>query len=192
MVNRCLSRTVIWICLAAGWPLAAQVPRPAGEFTIHMTDGKQIRLSQYKGKVCVLAFLLTYCPHCQKIAGILSSMQNELGKRGFQALGSAIEPNAKKAVPGFIKQFHPAFPAGYDGRDPVLEFLHHPSMLRLLMPQLVFIDRKGTIRAQWEGDDQRLMRDPGKNIRNQIESLLKEGAAPQKKQRASSVQKKAS
>jgi cytochrome oxidase Cu insertion factor (SCO1/SenC/PrrC family) len=36
-----------------------QVPRPAGEFAISMNDGSQILLSQYKGKVVLLAFLFT-------------------------------------------------------------------------------------------------------------------------------------
>lgn len=38
---------------------AQQVPRPAGEFAIGLNDGGQILLSQYAGKVVVLAFLYT-------------------------------------------------------------------------------------------------------------------------------------
>jgi len=46
----------------------------------------------------------------------------------------------------------PAFPVGFSQRDPVLAFLQHPVMLRLMMPQLVFIDREQVIRAQYAGD----------------------------------------
>jgi hypothetical protein len=36
-----------------------QVPRPAGEFAIGMNNGSQVLLSQYSGKVVVLAFMYT-------------------------------------------------------------------------------------------------------------------------------------
>jgi len=44
------------------------------------------------------------------------------------------------------------------------------------MPQVVVIDRKGTIRAQYAGDDKFFERaDQEKNFRDLIEPLLKEG-----------------
>lgn len=45
--------------LVAGLAFAQQVPRPAGEFAIGMNNGSQVLLSQYSGKVVVLAFLYT-------------------------------------------------------------------------------------------------------------------------------------
>ena len=84
-----------------------------------MVDGQQIRLSQYKGKVCALAFILTTCPHCQKTVGFLSTMQKEYGARGFQVLASAIEDMAKMNVPDFIKRFQPPFPVGYSQQKDV-------------------------------------------------------------------------
>src|ERR1039458_10506185 len=44
---------------------AQQVPRPAGEFAIKMPNGQITLLSQYAGKVVVLAFISTTCSHCQ-------------------------------------------------------------------------------------------------------------------------------
>jgi len=38
---------------------AQEVPRPAGEFAIGLNDGGQILVSQYSGKVVLLAFLYT-------------------------------------------------------------------------------------------------------------------------------------
>ena len=35
------------------------VPRPSPEFVINMTNGSQLLLSQYTGKVVVLAFMYT-------------------------------------------------------------------------------------------------------------------------------------
>lgn len=43
----------------AGLAFAQQVPRPASEFVIGMNNGGQVLLSQYSGKVILLAFLYT-------------------------------------------------------------------------------------------------------------------------------------
>ena len=42
---------------------AAIVPRPAPDLAINMGQGKQIKISQFKGKTVVLAFILTYNWH---------------------------------------------------------------------------------------------------------------------------------
>src|ERR1017187_7373619 len=73
MPNRGVLRTLTGVCLAAASAMAnaaavasaAEVPRPSPDFAINMTDGQKIVVSQYKGKVCVLAFILTTGPRCQ-------------------------------------------------------------------------------------------------------------------------------
>jgi peroxiredoxin len=160
-------------CLAR----AATVPRPAPDFTINLPGGKTVLLSQYRGKTVALIFILTYCPHCQKIVSFLAQDQNEYGPRGFQVLASAIEDGAAAAVPGFLKKFNPPFPVGSNMRLPVLDFLQHPVAERLIMPRLVFIDRQGVIRAQYAGDAPFLDEaQADKNLRGKIEELLKDGA----------------
>jgi thiol-disulfide isomerase/thioredoxin len=161
---------------------ASTLPRPAPELAIHLPGGKQVLVSEAKGKVVALAFILTYCPHCQKTVRLLSALQNEYGPQGFQAYGSAIEDMASTALPDFLKRFSPSFPVGYNDRHVALEYLQHPPMLRLLMPQLAFVDRKGQIRAQYSGDDQ-FMAEAAleRNLRKQIEALLAEPAPAVKK-----------
>ncbi len=163
---------------------AGTLPRPASDFTINLPGGKQALLSQYKGKTIAMAFILTYCPHCQKIVSFLSKDQNEYGARGFQVLASAIEEGAAGAVPGFIKKFNPPFPVGSNARMPVLDFLQHPIAARLIMPQIVLIDRKGMIRAQYAGDEPFLDEaQADQNLRGKIEELLNEGTARAKKKK---------
>ena len=172
---------VLFSVLAAS-ASAGTLPRPATEFRINLPGGKTASLSQYKGKTVALIFILTYCPHCQKIVSFLSQDQNEYGPRGFQVLASAIEDGAATAVPGFLKKFNPPFPVGSNARPPVLAFLQHPVAERLLMPQLVFIDRQGIIRAQYSGDAAFLDEAQAeKNLKGKIEELLKEGGAAKKK-----------
>jgi peroxiredoxin len=151
------------------------LPRPAPEFAIHLTSGKQVPLSQFRGKVVALAFILTYCPHCQKVVAILGKDQIEFGPRGFQVLAAAIEDGAAKAVPDFLKHFNPPFPLGFDARSAVADFLEHPVAERMLMPQIVFVDRTGRIRAQYAANDAFFAEErQEQNIRSKIEELLKE------------------
>ena len=161
---------------------AINVPRKSPELAINLNGGKQVLLSQYRGKVVVVAFILTWCPHCQKTIGYLAKDQNAYGPRGFQVLASAIEDVAAANVPGFIRQFNPPFPVGFDTLTVAIDYLEHPPMLIPHMPILAFIDRQGIIRAQYEGDDKFLSEDrQEKNLADKIEELLKEAAPPKKR-----------
>ena len=172
LLRRMLS---VFLCLA-GVAMGADVPRPSPDFAVNLTDGRQIHVNEYKGKVVVLAFILTTCPHCQFTSQVLTKLQQEYGPRGFQVIASAIEDMAKMNVPDFILKFQPAYPVGYDQREMVEDYLQHPVMFRLLMPQVVVMDRKGTIRAQYAGDDKFFEKaEQEKNFRALLEPLLREG-----------------
>jgi thiol-disulfide isomerase/thioredoxin len=152
---------------------AAVLPRPSPDFAINLGQGKQVHISQYKGKTVVVAFILTYCSHCQKVIGVLSKVQNEYSPRGLQVLASATEDMAAAALPGFLRQFDPPFPVGINTTDEFVAYMQHPTMLQLYMPGLVFIDGEGLIQAQYEGRDAFLEETSvEKNIRAKVEEML--------------------
>jgi hypothetical protein len=153
----------------------APVPRKAGEIAIALGGGQQLLLSSLKGKPIGLEFLLTTCVHCQRCSGILQQMYREFGPRGFQPVGAAINENASLLVPEFIQKLGVQYPVGVAPQNVAYEFLGASMIEPLQMPQLVFIDRKGIVRAQYaSGDD--FFRDEEANMRKEIEALLK-GAA---------------
>ena len=154
---------------------AQQVPREAGEWPIQMPDGKQILLSSYHGKVVVLAFILTTCPHCQKTTGILSKIQTEWGPRGLQVLESAVQAGAKAAVPGFVQAFHPTFPVGYDeDAQMVLDYTGFSHSHLPLMPIVLVIDREGVVRFEHDGHDDAFFGDQqDQNFHHELDELLK-------------------
>jgi len=160
---------------------AANLPRPSPDFAISLGQGKQVRISQFKGKTVVVAFILTYCSHCQKTIGILSKIQKEYSARGLQVLASATEDMAAAALPGFLRQFDPPFPVGVNTTDEFITYMQHPTMLQLYMPGLVFIDKAGVIQAQYEGRDSFLEENNvERNIRAKVEAMLTPPAAPKK------------
>ena len=173
--------------------MPAPLPRPSPEIAIHLSPEpgtgqvKQISPTQYKGKVVLLACILTTCPHCQHAVQMLSGLQREYGPRGLQIMATAFNEMSNMLVGDFNKQFQPSFPVGWTNRMDVLAYLEHSAMTQMYVPIMVFIDKKGMIRAEHYGDDP-FMNDQEKNVRAQIEELLNEGAP--KKTQTSAVKKK--
>ena len=168
------------VCLLSILPATpAELPRSAPDLTINLAPNKAIKLSQYRGKTVVLAFILTYCSHCQAVMRGLIKDQSELGSKGLQVIACAIEDVAATAVPGFIRQFAPPFPVGYGSNTDAVRFLQHPLHLGFYMPAVVFIDKTGIIRAQYEGRDEMLKEaTQEKTVREKILEVMELPAAP--------------
>jgi peroxiredoxin len=161
---------------------AAPVPRQSPEFVIHHPGGKQSLLSSYKGKVVVLQFIFTTCPHCQTTSQLLSKLNTEYGSKGFQPIGVAINPMAMMLVNDFIRNYRVNFPVGSSEQGPALSYLQIGGADRWVVPQIAIIDKKGVIRHQTPpGGDERLSTE--QFLRTEIEKLLKEGTAPAKAER---------
>ena len=161
------------------FPLAASVMRGAGttrrapELVLTDTNGKQVRLSLLRGKVVVLEFMLTTCPHCRDTARLLSRLQKEYGQKGFQAISLPFNDDAVTAAPRFVADHQVTHPVAAIQRDRVYEFAQLSAVVRHTVPIMVFIDRRGRIRAQFEGGDASF-RNEEANFRATILELLKE------------------
>ncbi len=178
---------------SAALMMAADLPRPSPDLVVHLNGGGKATVGQYRGKVVAVCFILTTCPHCRKTIGFLSKAQTDYGPRGFQVLASAIQGGAEQAVPGFIQEFHPTFPVGFDDLRTAIDYMQHPPFLNPHMPLLAFLDRQGVIRAQYEGNDPQFFTDDlEQNIRKQIEDLLKPAKAGSKTAAKKVVPKKQS
>lgn len=176
-------RALLLAALAALTIVAADIPRPAPEFLVRTTNNKDFKLSDYKGKVVVVEFLLTTCPHCQRASQAMNRVYRELGPKGMQPVGVAVNDMANMLVDDYVRQFNLEFPIGWQLREPVIEFLQHPVMLMMSFPNLVVIDKKGQIRHQFPGGD-KFYENEEKNLREIVTALLAEpgpAGAPRKK-----------
>lgn len=161
--------------LAATFAASAfsQVPRPAAPIEFVSSTGQKVSLASLKGKVVAVEFLLTHCPGCKNSAGILAKLQGEYGPRGFQVIGLAIDEGAGPKIPQFIRETSANFPIGVYKADKAHEYLQISLMSRMMMPQVVLIDRQGMIREQHSGDDPWMA--PAieeMNLRKAIEKLI--------------------
>lgn len=158
--------------LTSAVAFSAQVPRKAPEFVIQSPEGKQQLLSSYRGKTVVLALMFTTCPHCQKTAGILSGVQKEYEGKGVQVLGATFDSGAAFRVQQFNKMFGVTFPCGYSNEESVRQFLGLAKDEPYFVPILVFIDKTGTIRSQYIGDE-KFLSNQEVNIRAELDKLIK-------------------
>ena len=166
--------TIASLVLAATSLWSAEIPRAAPDLPIPLPSGKQIKISDYRGKVLCLAFILTTCPHCQKLTQVLEGVYKDLGPRGFEVLEAALNENPD--VPSFVSNFKVPWPVGTAEVLSAVDFVQFPKDKRPLVPFLVFIDRKGMIRAQYTYGTDESFFEAGldQHIRDEVEKLLGE------------------
>lgn len=144
--------------------LNAAVPRPSPSYTLRILDGRSTSLDAYQGKVVLLAFIVTECPHCQRTSQMLNRLQSAYGQEALQVLAVAINDEAPKLVPRFVERFGISFPVGIDSQANARSYLGIPNTGLVLTPVLVVIDQSGNIQAEYGGDnpsvnDEQMLRD---------------------------------
>ena len=72
------------------------------ELTLKDLDGKDVSLSEYKGKVVLVNFWATWCEPCRVEIPWLIAMQQKYGPKGFVLLGIALDEEGKSVVAPFV------------------------------------------------------------------------------------------
>lgn len=157
--------------------------------------GKTTLLSSLKGKVVVVEFFFIQSNHCLRVAQVLNKLNQELGARGFQALGVVFDPpDVKEPTQGVLVQpavqyFKLGYPVGYASKSAVDTFLGRPANETLSIPQVVVIDRAGFIRAM-SGEKTDPEMEGESSLRALIDRLLKENAPPARQTKPSGKTRK--
>ena len=154
--------------------------KPAKELVMALNSGEQLLLSKFKGKVVVLEFLLTTCPHCQKCSQTMQKLYAELGG-SFQPLGAATNPQdmgqARAMIPQYIYSLGLKFPVGWTRSEMAYDWLGaDPTKGSVYFPQLAVIDKKGIVREYHPATDEAYFKDEEANLRRTIANLIKEPA----------------
>jgi thiol-disulfide isomerase/thioredoxin len=76
----------------------------APEVTFKDLDGKDVSLSQYRGKVVLVDFWATWCDPCRVEIPWLIEMQQKYEAKGFTVLGVAMDDEGKKVVAPFLEK----------------------------------------------------------------------------------------
>ena len=122
-------------------------PAAAVDFALTSTDGKQVRLSELRGKTVLLNFWATWCPPCKAEMPDLQAIYRENGDRhNFVVLAVDVEEQPD-VVRDFVRQYGLSFPVlpDSDGRVSSNRYF-----IRTL-PTSFIIDPSGNVRYQWSG-----------------------------------------
>lgn len=92
-------------------------PREAPDFSLQGSDGRELKLSQYRGKVVVLAFGFTSCTNvCPVTLAVLANARKRLGVDGddFQLIYVTVDPERDDArrMRDYLAAFDSTFVGG--------------------------------------------------------------------------------
>lgn len=111
--------TALALAATAGTSLKAGVftpPRLAPEFSLRGSDGAELKLSRYRGKVVLLAFGFTHCTEvCPVTLAVLAQARQKLGATGneMQVVYITVDPARDNA--GRMQKYLSGFDAAFIG-----------------------------------------------------------------------------
>jgi thiol-disulfide isomerase/thioredoxin len=147
---------------AAGAACPANSKAANLNFTMKDMNGKDVRLSDYKGKVILLDFWATWCGPCKVEIPWFVEFQQTYGAKGLQVIGVSVDDTVDKLKP-YVAQFKMNYP--------VLQGLNHDDVQDAYgpmwgIPVTALISRDGKICAKHTGMSSK------PSFENEIKSLL--------------------
>src|SRR5438874_4624295 len=112
----------------------------APDFTLESLDGKNMRLSDLRGKAVLLNFWATWCGPCKIETPWLVQLQNQYGAQGLQVIGVAMDDSGKEDIAKFAKDMGVNYPVLL-GKEAVGDAYGGVPAL----PESFFIGRNGKI-----------------------------------------------
>jgi peroxiredoxin len=82
----------------------------APDFTLPTIDGKDVKLSDYRGKAVLLNFWATWCGPCKLEIPWFLELQKQYASQGFVVVGVSMDDDPKKDVPPFAKEMKIDYP----------------------------------------------------------------------------------
>jgi thiol-disulfide isomerase/thioredoxin len=148
---------------------AADASRRAPGFSLPDVQTEQHDLADYRGKVVILEFMQTTCPHCAAFTEVLSQVQQKYGDR--VAIISVVNPpDDQPRVRPYIAAHRITWPVVFDCGQVAYSYLRAPSFD---IPHVFLIDTNGEIREDFGYTPATRDIFEGKGIFSHLDALLK-------------------
>ena len=156
----------------ASAPAPVAPPNANSALSFKAYGGRDIAIEDYKGKVVMVLFLSTDCPHCQTTARILAPIYRQYQAKGVEFLGLAVNPSAAQNLPAFVTQYGVEFPIGLGTSMQWYSFAKISMMKTPYVPHAVFVGKDGKVAENHPGDDTAFWQDQGTNVAASLDRLL--------------------
>lgn len=147
------------------------------EIEVTLIDGKKVKLSSLRGKVCVIDMFASWCPHCQEHAPQVAKVYNQFKAQGFTMLSLATDKKEDVAnVKKFIKDYGFVHPVGFISNE-VMAYYADPRNHSI--PQVILFGKDGKMMKRWIGWGEERTKELTSLIQNEIgNSVSSEVVAP--------------
>jgi peroxiredoxin len=145
-MTRTLLKPIVVAVLGAALVSAAEPVRRAPGFCLIDTTGQWHDLADYRGKIVVLEFMQTTCPHCAALVPVLTGLREKYGDR-VAVLSMAISPDTPQAMAQFATGHKLSYPLMFDMGQVAVSYVRANS---INFPTIYLIDSNGMIRDHWE------------------------------------------
>lgn len=132
--------------------------KPAPDFALKDSAGKQFTLRDYRGKILLLDFWATWCHGCKQEMPWFADLDKKYRESGLQVVGVSMDDDGWKVVTPFVKSAAVPYQIVL-GDDEVSKSYHIEGM-----PDTFLIDGNGRIAAVYNGMVDR--EDVEKNVRS--------------------------
>jgi peroxiredoxin len=139
-------RTILSTLLCATALLAAEPPRRAPGFSLPNLKAEQHDLADYRGKVVILEFMQTTCPHCAAFVDVLDKVTQKFGNK-VAILAVVNPPDNQQAVAAYITGHKISYPILFDCGQVAYSYLR---AVQFDLPQVYVIDATGMIQRHYE------------------------------------------
>jgi peroxiredoxin len=170
-----MKRVLLLLCTAA--LLFAQVPKRAPGFCLVDTTGQWRDLYDYRGKVVIIEFMQTTCPHCAAFAPKLQAIHQKYAGK-VQVLAIGLPPDSPQTMIEYVKGHAIPYPLLLDMGQVAGSYVRVPN---LRFPHVYLVDADGMIRGNWEEGP--LAKDifEGNGLMREVDKLLAPAASAAKK-----------
>jgi cytochrome c biogenesis protein CcmG/thiol:disulfide interchange protein DsbE len=117
----------------------------APDFTLHTLNGKDVTLSDMKGKVVLLEFWATWCPPCRASIPGIERLHEKYKNKGVVILAVSMDEGGWDSVQSFVKEHGMTYTV-LEGNDDVYSKYQVRSI-----PLLLVIDKEGKITRRYLG-----------------------------------------
>lgn len=133
--------------MAGSYPPGHQViNNQAVDFKLLSTEGKNVNLADFKGKVVLVDFWATWCPPCRRSIPDLIELKKKYSNKDFEILGISLDKDTQKDVPGFIKTMGINYPVLF-GDDNVIKTFGGVEAI----PTVFIINKQGVVVNKFVG-----------------------------------------